>query len=126
MFRACAKYLQVTYLWVVLIPYAFMLCGMASNQAVLIANHTRFPVLVNEAHLKMAEENSQEINGTTFLDPVHIVMTKQTHLNALADIFYIDGATYSVGDFFLYFADWLLAFTPFVWMALVLMKLKTA
>ena len=58
------------------------------------------------------------------IDDVHCVMTPDTHLNALADIFDFHSATYSVGDGLLILGEWLQSFMPFVWMFAVVDKLR--
>ena len=120
---AIVRFFTVTYLWILLAPYAVMYIGAASNQLVLIANHDRFPVLVNDAKQKMHADDMVNVNGVTYLDPIHIVMTKQTHLNFLADIFDLQGDIYSVGDAFISAGEWLMSFCIYVWIAVVLFKL---
>jgi hypothetical protein len=56
------------------------------------------------------------------IDEVHVTMTSQTHLNFLADVFDL-GTIYSIGDFAIMLGEWMLAFTPFIWGALVIRKL---
>ena len=62
-----------------------------------------------------------------YIDDTHVIMTKQTHLNFLADVFDLksDGI-YSVGDFMLMLGEWLWAFAPFVWAFAVVNKLRKA
>ena len=108
-------------LWVLLAPYAVSYMGFASNQLVLIANHDKFPVLLNE---KARTSFNPDANG--LIDERHCVMTKQTHLNALADIFDLHTAWYSVGDGLLFTGEWLESFCFFVWVALVIQKLRMA
>jgi hypothetical protein len=128
-------------LWVVLAPYAVFGLGAASNQLVLIANHDKFPVMVNP--VKLDEMRPQKANALAkiiedifgvkpkvapavanddMLDDVHCIMTDQTHLNFLADVFDMHDAIYSVGDFILMLGDWLAGFCPFVFIALVFKK----
>jgi len=57
------------------------------------------------------------------IDDVDCVMTKHTHLNALADVFDF-GSIYSIGDFGLYLGEWLMVWTPFVWTYAVIDKLR--
>jgi len=52
-------------------------------------------------------ETIQIMHDAGMLDSVHCLMTKQTHLNALADIFDFKDATYSIGDGLLYLGEWL-------------------
>src|ERR1700675_4283495 len=42
-------FLRKTSLWILLLPAALGGIGAASNQLVLIANHDRFPVMINSA-----------------------------------------------------------------------------
>lgn len=110
------RFLRVTMIWVLLLPYAVIFLGAASNQLVLIANNDKFPVMVNEALAAKVPANGM-------LDEVHCVMTDKTHLNLLADIFDFHSETDSIGDLLIDFGGWMSAFMPFVWVALVTRKL---
>jgi len=122
------KFFYSSFLWLLLAPTAFIGAGAASNQLVLIANHDRFPVMVNSVQLKkMAlmdsgtfDESGQPIDG--MLDDVHCVMTDKTHLNFLADIFDLREAVYSVGDFSLMLGEKLDFFCFPAWVFLMLRK----
>jgi len=116
--RQVGKFFRVTMLWILLLPVASTLLGVASNQAVLIANHDRFPVMMNDSVMAL-----EDVDANGMLDHEHCVMTDQTHLNALADIFDVHDAWISVGDMFIRLGDWLMAFCPFVWLALVIRRL---
>lgn len=120
------KFLRKTYLYVLAIPVLTFVLGVASNQAVLIANNDTFPVRISEVKVQLlkAEEGATITmpDGKVMLDPVHCVMTDKTHLNWLADNFDL-GSIYSVGDFGLYFAEWMWSFAPFIWGAAVTRKL---
>lgn len=105
-------------LWVLLLPYLVFGVGAASNQLVLIANHDKFPVMLNEAGRVRFKPDA---NG--LIDQRHCVMTHETHLNALADIFDFQVGWYSIGDFLLMLSDWLSGFCIYVWMALVVKSL---
>ena len=132
--RKFLKILHSSFLWVLLAPFAVQGIGTASNQAVLIANHDKFPVMVNA--VKLDEYTGEPkidivtvLTGTpsaetdaTYIDDVHIVMTSDTHLNALADIFDFHSAIYSIGDGLLMLGDWLSGFCPMVFLALVFKK----
>ena len=133
------NFLRKTALWILLLPIAIWGIGVASNQAVLIANHDKFPVMINSARAQnlelrqliayqkamntlndptakpedwqkaglVAEEIEIEQN-TGMLDQVHCIMTPETHLNALADIFdFNQEGIYSIGDELLFLGDWL-------------------
>ena len=107
------RFLSATYLWILLLPLSCTLIGAGSNQAVLIANGDRFPVLINATKLK--EHDIDDSKDGMVGDDVHCVMTKATHLNFLADIFDFHDAIYSIGDLLLELGEWLWVFCPFVW-----------
>jgi hypothetical protein len=131
-------FLRKTSLYLLAAPLLFTFLGAASNQIVLIANHDTFPVLINDkklADMSEPQEKSVEIrflkpmpafeaNGTVMLDDVHCNMTHSTRLNALADIFDMKDAIYSVGDFSLMLGEWLWVFAPFLFVFDVTRKLK--
>ena len=105
-------------LWVLLLPYALTGLGAASNQLVLIANHDKFPVMLNEA----ARAHFQpDANG--LIDKEHCVLTNETHLNFLADIFDFHTGWLSIGDLLLMLGDWLSGFCVYVWIVLVVKSL---
>ncbi len=130
------KFLRKTYLYLLAVPLLFTFLGAASNQLVLIANHDTFPVMVNDQKLQeMATAKAQNVfnlfrpdpapktEDAVMLDEVHCNMTSKTHLNALADIFDMKDAIYSVGDFSLMLGDWLGQFAPAVFLFAVARKL---
>jgi hypothetical protein len=110
------RFLRVTMLWILLAPAAIGFIGAASNQAVLIANHDKFPVLMNNFR-------GFEVGPEGMLDNIHCVMTNETRLNFLADIFDLKSNSYSVGDLLLILGEWMWTFCPFVWAALVARRL---
>jgi hypothetical protein len=114
------KFLRATALWILLLPYVATYTGAALNQLVIIANHDRFPVMGSS--VKITKWGPDE-NG--MLDATHCLMTKDTHLNFLADIFDLGGSIYSVGDGLIYLGEWLGEFCPFVFITVVIMKLKS-
>jgi hypothetical protein len=132
------KFLRKTALWILLAPAAIWGAGLASNQLVLNANHDTFPVKVNtfkaqafrvEAEAQVTAENDQSDNENLvlpegYIDETHIIMTDQTHLNFLADVFDMKTSTYSIGDFLLMFGEWLFTYTPFLWAFIVIRKLQ--
>jgi len=132
------SFLRRTYLYLLAAPVLAIVLGAASNQAVLIANHDTFPVMVNQARLQSLEAKQQmmreiiaAITGEKPIEPpagmiddVHCVMTSKTHLNALADIFDMRDAIYSIGDFSIMFGEWSLGFAPFVFVFAVARKLN--
>ena len=126
-------------LWILLAPYAIFGLGVASNQAVLIANGDKFPVMLNARKLdkilnptidadlekilgiKIVEKPAPKPDPDGMIDDTHCQMTSKTHLNALADVFDL-GSIYSIGDFTLYLGEWLMGWTPFVWGYAVIKK----
>lgn len=113
------KFFRVTMLWIVLLPYALVFLGAASNQAVIIANHDKFPVLINSRALAQADADEDGM-----LDNEHCIMTKDTHLNFLADIFDMKDSYISVGDMLLSVGEWIGTFSIFVWGSLVIIRLR--
>jgi hypothetical protein len=132
------SFLRRTSLYILAIPFLFTFLGAASNQSVLLANHDTFPVMVNDRKLAdMADHDKKSVeikfnqpnpaekqDDVVMLDDTHCVMTSHTHLNALADIFDMKDAIYSIGDFSLMLGDWLWAFAPFLFAFDVIRKLK--
>ena len=122
------SFFKRTSLYILAIPMLFTFLGAASNQLVLVANHDSFPVMLNDKKLRdmtktdegqfkvqfLAPTPAYEANDAVMIDDVHCVMTSKTHLNALADIFDMHDAIYSIGDFLLMLGEWLWAFCPFV------------
>jgi hypothetical protein len=93
-----------------------MLAGFVSNQLVLIANHDTFPVLMNGVVVARVMPFGYDDEG-------HVLMTSETHLNALGDIFDFHSGWLSIGDLLLDAGIWLKTFCPFVWAVLVIKKL---
>jgi len=134
------NFFKRTSLYILAIPVLFTFLGAASNQIVLIANHDTFPVMLNDkklADMTEPKEKSVEIrflkpmpayeaDGAVMLDDTHCSMTHETHLNALADIFDMKDAIYSIGDFLLMLGEWFGAFCPFVFVFDVIRKLRQA
>lgn len=116
--RSIAKFFRVTMLWIMLLPWGAAGLGTASNQLVLIANGDQFPVLANPVHKSHWAPDS---NG--MIDDDHCVMTKSTHLNALADIIDLKDGMYSIGDLLVMLGEWLDTFCAIVWLTLVIRKL---
>lgn len=112
-------FLQITYLWILLTPSALVFTGAVSNQLVLVANHDKFPVMLNEKRRAHADD------GTGMLDNEHCVMTSKTHLNILADIFDFgrDG-TESIGDLLIDAGEYTRAFAFFVWAFAVIQAIR--
>jgi hypothetical protein len=113
----------VTMLWILLLPVGLIILGAALNQAAVIANHDAMPVQANEARVMMMSNDSVTVAGKTFFDPRHSVMTADTRLKVLCDVFDFGDSISSIGDLLIDFGGWLWAFAPYVWGALVCLKL---
>ena len=91
------KSLRKTFLALILLPYALGFTGASLNQLVIVANNGKFPVLENSVWVaKDVAEGTLTEDGMT--DSVHCLMTKDTHLNLLADLFNLGNGIYSIGD----------------------------
>ena len=121
------KFLRKTSLYILAVPVMLFMLGAASNQAVLWANHDKFPVMVNtlkeRVMVAQAQANYKELAAEAGIDPTlpagmiddtHCVMTDKTRLNWLADVFDMKTAIYSIGDFSLMLGEWLFGFAPFL------------
>ena len=129
------KFLRNTYLWLLAIPLLFIILGTASNQAVLIANNDTFPVQVNPVKLYMWSNGGKDIkivpkipviapDGEIMMDSTHCVMTDNTNLNFLADVFDFHSQIVSIGDLSLELGEWMWSFAPFIWGFAVVRKLR--
>ena len=133
------NFFKRTSLYILAIPVLFTFLGAASNQLVLVANHDSFPVMLNDKKLRdmtkkdeeqfikvqfLAPTPAYEANDVVMLDEVHCNMTSKTHLNALADIFDLKDAIYSIGDFMLMLGEWLGSFTFAIFVFDVVRKLR--
>ena len=136
--RPMFNFLRKTALWILLLPIVTFGVGAASNQVVLMANHDKFPVMINQKKIdkrnaainaaiaagEVDADDVQLIGIDGMIDDTHCVMTPYTHLNALADVFDFKTAIYSVGDGLLYLGEWLSAFCMFIWGYVVVDKLR--
>jgi Family of unknown function (DUF5317) len=113
------QFIRKTMLWLLLLPTIVGFAGAASNQLVLYTNDDKFPVMVNQKHLKAF--GGADVDG--MLDDIHCVMTHQTHLNFLADIFDFHHSIQSIGDLLIDGGDTYGPFAWVVWAALMLRKL---
>jgi hypothetical protein len=131
------KFLRKFPYWYLLaIPVLLFSLGVLSNQAVLVANHGKFPVMMNAVMMdefcSLKQIDPEEIadipaafcgKGGDMIDKTHSVMGPKSRLKILADIFPLGKAIYSIGDGLLFLGGWLLTFTPFMWLALTVRKL---
>lgn len=111
------RFLAATRLWVLALPLLIGFTGAAMNQAVIAANHDKFPVMVNARNL--AAHGGADQDG--LMDDVHCVMTPSTHLNFLADWIDLRDAIYSPGDLLLELGGWLWQFAPIAWFTLIIL-----
>lgn len=144
------KFIRASFLWVLLLPYAFTYVGAASNQLVLIANNDKFPVMQNEADIArfhainaekikileaMEDEDDkpkarvmiaviQAQDAAGLLDDRHCIATSKTHLNFLGDVFDLHDAIYSIGDFMLGIGDDITTMCIVLWVVLAAKKLQ--
>jgi hypothetical protein len=137
------NFLRKTALWIVLIPALVFGTGVASNQAVLVANHDRFPVMWNSykaASLALAIEKAaksddpdeaeqaafdlEALHDYGYLDDTHVLMNSKTHLNFLADWIDLKSATYSIGDFLIDAGEWGMTYAPIVWITVAVQRLR--
>lgn len=137
--------IKVPYWQVIAIPILLFLAGAASNQAVLVANWGKFPVMVNDRALEhfkthaaddddqklvkrftvldtAVREGSMDANSDQFLDDVHSIMGHNSNLKFLADYINLKTAIYSPGDLLLELGLMLWPFAIPMWLALVIRK----
>jgi len=129
------KFLRKTYLYILAIPILLIVLGVASNQAVLIANNDTFPVNINPVKLYKWTDGGKLVvlvpripeiapDGAVMIDSMHCVMTDKTHLNFLGDIFDFHSEIESIGDLSTDLGEWMWVYAPFVWGFAVVKKLN--
>jgi hypothetical protein len=111
------KTIRETFLYVLLFPYALGFLGAASNQLVIIANHGKFPVMMNPV---WTSQQSPDSDG--MIDTVHCVMTPETQLNFLADIFNLGDSIESVGDLLIHAGESLENYCFGLWIGIILFR----
>ena len=118
-------------LYILALPLLLIFIGAAMNQAVIAANHDKFPVMLNEHRAAKFIQNHKECflglvcvdvqaSDDGMLDEVHCLMTPSTHLNFLADWIDLHHGMYSPGDLLLMLGDYLLDYAPLVWALLMI------
>lgn len=129
------KFLRKTLLYIILAPYLIYGLGAASNQAVLYANNDTFPVRINPVKLFNWTDDGKNLTvfhpgeipqypqGVAIMDDEHCVMTKDTHLNFLADNFDFHENIQSIGDLLIDLGSWAVDVAPFLWAGAILRKL---
>jgi hypothetical protein len=129
---------KIPYWQVLAIAPLLYVLGTASNQAVLIANGGKFPVMLNSRQ-QQAEVAKQEALQSLFtaddkpnvpapnpdgmIDDIHCVMSKSNHLKFLADYLSLGDGWYSPGDLLIIGGYKLWLYAPLVWLVLILRKL---
>lgn len=122
MFCSLGRLVRVTLLWVILLPLGLGFTGAASNQIVMIANHGKFPVMLNRT-----TAGKSDIDQFGLLDDQHCVMSADTHLNLMGDIFNFGRqGIESIGDLLIDLGDYIWQFCLYGWLVLVVRKLKNA
>lgn len=143
---------KLPYVYLLVLPLLFIFFGTCSNQAVLVANWGKFPVMVNKLQLEEMQQplkeidisslfapdgsihsfsilntrvltNRRNLRGTQFLDDVHSIMGHNSRLKFLADYINLGDAIYSPGDMFIYLGEWLFGYTAIMWLGLALRRL---
>jgi len=119
LFIAARLYLLAT-------PLACFYLGAGLNQAVLVANDGKFPVMLNE---HAAHSDMFRVGKNGFIDIVHYRMTRETKLNFLADWINLGTSILSPGDLLLALADMLRSPINVIWATLLIndvRRLKSA
>jgi hypothetical protein len=142
---------RLPYWYILAVPALLFVSGVASNQAVLVANWGKFPAMLNQteiAHMRQnqADEASDaqisayvrhpvkmtnttlDLKKATFdadgmIDDVHCIMSHSNHLKFLADWINLGSAIASPGDLLLLTGAWLWGFAPLIWGTLAVRKL---
>ncbi len=119
------RFIRKSLLWLLLAPWIISGAGVASNQLVLIANHGKFPVMTNPVQLAdFRIDDAKTIDATGMFDSIHCVMTKDTRLNFLADIFARQDGFYSIGDGLLEASAASKDYFIFLWVILMVQKVN--
>ena len=115
------RFISTTYLYLLAAPFLLMVLGAGLNQLVLIANHDKFPVMVNSRNIT----RHGEVDENGMIDDVHCLMTPQTRLNYLADVFdFGHEGIESPGDILIDTAEYVSPFAYFGWALLMVVALR--
>jgi hypothetical protein len=99
------------YWYLIVLPAALFLLGALMNQAVILANHGHMPVSW-PGGCSMYPDQDPDV------DPIHVCMTKDSHLRILADWLKDDSGIQSPGDWLMDIAN--AFFTPFLILWIIL------
>lgn len=137
-FLGALKLRKFPYWYLIVIPALLYGLGIASNQAVLISNHEKFPVMMNAVMIAKDCDSSDYkpeelepipevacIKGGEMIDLKHSIMGPNSHLKVLSDIFLVGGRSLSIGDMLLDLGEWLFRFSSVLWLALTVRKLAS-
>ena len=138
---------HIPYFYLLAVPVLALCLGHISNQAVMLANHEAFPVMVNAKdekliHDRQVQERLAEIfvaisagSQGPFVDPripqaldnyidrQHVVMDGSSHLKLLADWIDWGEGVYSPGDVLILTGLYTLPSGLFGWIVLLLRRL---
>lgn len=137
---------KVPYWYLIVVPLLLMFLGGASNQAVLIANWGKFPVMMNERRVERIQAQAcliQNLEGQTgalfpvrtavlrpaqkrlkpvacrttqFVDETHSIMGRNSRLKFLADYINLGTVICSPGDLVFWLGEWLWSVTSILWL----------
>lgn len=104
--------------WMLVLPSAVYYSGFFMNQAVLVANSGKFPVLISDRQAKVWEFDNEGMK-----DNAHCRMTRETRLNWLADWVNLQKVVYSPGDILLSLGALMNQFAGVIWATLAIKDL---
>jgi hypothetical protein len=110
------KFLRVSLLGLLILPFGLKYGGILSNQACLWANHGYMPVYVNEFY----QRQSGWYEGSS--DGLHTILTKESHLIFLSDIWRKGNIYESIGDILMDTGDEIWPFCFAIWGGLLVVK----
>lgn len=142
---------RIPYFYLIAVPVLLVLSGVASNQAVLVANWGKFPVMMNERQVQLQAKMQEQMDQadqkqanddpfssfntsvdtdkivldsqSQFLDDVHSIMGHNSRLKFMADIFNMGQFICSIGDLLLWLGEWLGSYSFIMWLGLILRRL---
>lgn len=124
MLRTLTSLIFTARLYLLAAPFVCAYSGAAMNQAVLIANGGKFPVMLNERVVETEVFGKVDKGG--YMDSIHCRMTRKTRLNWLADYINLKAVILSPGDILIYIGEYLSQFSTLVWMTLMISDRKQA
>ncbi len=119
--RKLARLFAKAKLYILVAPTCLFLLGAAMNQAVLIVNGDKFPVMLNNKGISSYHDFDP---ATGMIDDIHCIMTSTTRLNWLADYIDLRDAHYSPGDLLLELSYALAIYSSVVWATLMIAEVN--